>query len=280
MPRFRLNTPVGRKVEEEDASAARLPLQGRGRSAPNSRRAAHQIEECQEWSSKTVKKYGLHVMKRIRTFVAHAVFAFLVGSSGAIAEQSSGAGPIRLNAPRGQAPAPVIKPIGESRIPKQIRSAPAPRHVNTDQGASQASTQRPTLTGAEHTPSNAVSPQSRPRAVYREVARRINIAGGVLVLPVVVYYEVPVILNVPGLGYVDVPEDEYARLYEKLSSSDPEQLQEAMSLLQTMKAQEEAEVEAIRRGPERTEPTDTRDLSEPIFFDLPSRFDTRRRRLY
>jgi hypothetical protein len=116
--------------------------------------------------------------------------------------------------------------------------------------------------------------------VYREVARRINIAGGVLVLPVVVYYEVPVILNVPGLGYVDVPEDEYARLFEKLSSSDPEQLQEAMSLLQTMKAQEEAEVEAIRRGPERTEPTDTRDLSEPIFFDLPSRFDTRRRRLY
>ena len=116
--------------------------------------------------------------------------------------------------------------------------------------------------------------------MYRGVARRINIAGGVLVLPVVVYYGVPVILNVPELGYVDVPEDEYARLYDKLSSSDSEQVQEAMSSLRKIKALEEAEVEAVRRGPERTEPDDTQDLSEPIFFNSPSRVETRRRRLY
>jgi hypothetical protein len=67
--------------------------------------------------------------------------------------------------------------------------------------------------------------------VYREPARRISIAGGVLVLPAVVYYGVPVILNVPELGYVDVPEDEYARFYDKLSSSDSELVQEAMSSL-------------------------------------------------
>jgi len=116
--------------------------------------------------------------------------------------------------------------------------------------------------------------------VDRGVGRRIDIKGGVLVLPMVVYYGVPVILNVPQLGYVDVPEGEYAALYDKLSSSDPEQVQDAMSSLRRIKALEDAEIEAVQRGPERTSPDDTRDLSEPIFFDSPSRMETRRRRLY
>ncbi len=217
-------------------------------------------------------------MKRITTFATFAVFAFLVGSPSAIAELSNGTGPSRLKAPRGQAPASVIKPIQENRIPKQIRPVAAPRNVGAGQGAPQAPTERSPLSGRERAPSQAVQ-QIRPYAVDREVARRINIAGGVLVLPMVVYYGVPVILDVPELGYVDVPEDEYARLYDKLSSSDPEQVQEAMTSLRKIKALEEAEVEAIRRGPERTEPDD-RDLSEPIFFDSPSRVETRRRRLY
>ena len=218
-------------------------------------------------------------MKRMTTFAAFAVFAFR--SFSATAEQNNGTGPVLLNAPRGKAPAPVIKPKQESRIPKQIRSAPAPGNGGVGQGTpqQQSRTDRSPLMGAEPAPSIAV-PQVRPRAVYRGVARRINIAGGVLVLPMVVYYGVPVILNVPELGYVDVPEDEYARLYDKLSSSDSEQVQEAMSSLRKIMALEEAEVEAVRRGPERTEPDDTQDLSEPIFFDSPSRVETRRRRLY
>jgi hypothetical protein len=133
--------------------------------------------------------------------------------------------------------------------------------------------------GVEHVPSSGAQ-QVRRRAVYREPARRINVAGGVLVLPVVVYHGVPVILNVPELGYVDVPEDEYARLYDKLSSSDSEQVQEAMSSLRKLKELEEAEVEAAQRGPERMEPTNREDLSEPIFFDTPPRTGTRRRGLY
>jgi hypothetical protein len=125
---------------------------------------------------------------------------------------------------------------------------------------------------------NSGVPQVRPRSVYREIVRRINIADGVLALPVVAYYGVPVILDVPGVGLVDVPEDEYARLFDKLSSSAPEQMQEAMSSLRRLKEQEEAEVAAARRRPERAEPDDTRDLSEPIFFDSPSRSETRRGR--
>ena len=145
-----------------------------------------------------VTKRGLHLMERTTKFAAFAVFAFLVGSSSAIAEQSNGTAP-RLDAPRGQAPASVIKPIQENRIPKQTRSVPAPGNVGAGQGTPQAPTERPPLKGVEHMPSSAVQ-QGRPRAVYREVARRINIAGDILVLPVVVYYGVPVILNVPELG--------------------------------------------------------------------------------
>jgi hypothetical protein len=174
---------------------------------------------------------GLVFMKRITAFVPFAVFVFLAGSSTAIAEQRNNTGPVRLNTPRGQTPV-VIRSIQENRISKQIRPAPSEGDVGAGQDEPQQRlrTDRPPLTGVEHLPSSGLQ-QVRPRAVHREVARRINIAGGVLVLPVVVYHGVPVILNVPELGYVDVPEDEYARLYDKLSSSDPEQVQEAMSSL-------------------------------------------------
>ena len=214
-------------------------------------------------------------MTRITTF---AVFAFLVSSYPALAE-SNDTGPVRLNAPRLEAPPPVIKP-------KLIRSPPAAGNVGARQDAPQpqSRTDRP-LRGVEQQPSSTVQ-QVRPRSVYREIVRRINIAGGVLALPVVGYYGVPVILNLPGLGLVDVPEDEYARLFDKLSSSEPEQMQDALSSLRRLKEQEEAEVEAAQRRPETAEPEDiqdlsgriSKDLSEPIFFH--SRGQTRSRRLY
>jgi hypothetical protein len=214
-------------------------------------------------------------MKRIMKFAA---FAFLVSSYPALAEEGNGTGSVRLNAPRVETPPPVIKP-------KLIRAPPAAGNVGAVQDAPQpqSRTDQPPLTGVEQQRSGAVQ-QVRPRAVYRELARRINIAGGVLALPKVVYYGVPVILDVPGLGFVDVPEDEYARLYEKLSSSDAGQVEEAMSSLRKMKALEEAEVEAHERGLERTGPGDVQglsgrisgDLSEPIFFH--SRGQSRSRR--
>src|SRR5262249_30489983 len=219
-------------------------------------------------------------MKQNTTLAAFAVFAFLAGSSAAIPEPNNSRGPVLLNAPRGQPPVPVIKPMQENPIARQIRSAPVPTDVGQDSPQQQSRpTERPPLIGVERVPSGGAQ-QARRRAVYREPARRSNIAGGVLVLPVVAYYGVPVILNVPELGYVDVPEDEYARLYDKLSSSDSSLVQEAMSSLRKLKELEEAEVEAAQRGPEGMEPADREDLSEPIFFDSPSRAETRRRGLY
>ena len=131
-------------------------------------------------------------MKRNATLAAFAVFACVAGSSTAIPEQGNSTGPVLLNAPRGQAPVPVIKPIQENRISRQIRSAPAPKDVGQDSPQQQSrTTDRPPLMGVEHVPSGGAQ-QVRRRAVYREPARRINIAGGVLVLPVVAYYGVPV----------------------------------------------------------------------------------------
>ena len=82
----------------------------------------------------------------------------------------------------------------------------------------------------------------------------------------------PFILDVPGLGFVDVPEKEYARLYERLASSDPEQIEAAMVSLRAIKAAEDLEIEAAQRRPALSS-DDTyleRDLSEPISFDRPS----------
>jgi hypothetical protein len=207
--------------------------------------------------------------------VALAMFALIVcsSSSSVRAEQGNSAGPLRLNAPMVQAPAPMNRPKQESQIPKQIRSIPAPGNV----GGGQDSPQERSRTDG-NVQSSAVQ-QGRSRAVHREVARRITVAGGVLVLPEVAYYGAPVILNVPGMGYVDVPEDEYARLYEKLSSSNSGQVQEAMSAMRRLKEAEEAEVEALQHLP-RMEPDDIHDLSEPIFFHSPSSVQPRRKGLY
>jgi hypothetical protein len=85
---------------------------------------------------------------------------------------------------------------------------------------------------------------------------------------------VPVILDVPGLGLVDVPEEEYARLYERLSSSDPEQIEAAMVSLRAIKVAEDFEIEAAQRRPALS-PEGTAfegDLSEPISFDRPSSY--------
>jgi stage V sporulation protein SpoVS len=118
----------------------------------------------------------------------------------------------------------------------------------------------------------------RPRAVDRGTARRVAVARGVLVLPVVSYYGVPVFLNVPELGYVELSEERYAELYDKLSSPDPVQVQSALAALAEIKTAEDAEVEAIQHGAANVMPSERdavggdapvaaeRDLSEPISF--------------
>src|SRR6516162_10370164 len=107
-------------------------------------------------------------MKRNITFAAFAVFACVTGSSTAIPEQSNSTGPVLLNAPRGQAPLPVIKPTEENRISRQIRSATVPGDVGAGQDAPRQrspTTDRPSLMGEEHVPRSGAQ-QVRRRAVY------------------------------------------------------------------------------------------------------------------
>jgi hypothetical protein len=237
-------------------------------------------------------------VRRMRSITSLGTFAILVGLVGsphALAQQAKGMPPLGTNVPRElRAPAPAIKLIPANQLPKQLRLVPAPGTVKPGGPSPQplSPTNRPpadrsNFSGVKHAPSGAVQP-TRPRAVHREVARRITAAGGVLVLPVVAFYGAPVILDVPGVGYVEVPEDEYARLYEQLSSSDPDQVDGAIASLRTIKAAEDARVEAARRSPVDGSPSDgapgaaDRDLSEPISFDGPSnRRNTKSpRRLY
>ena len=72
-------------------------------------------------------------MKRIVTF---AVFAFLVSSYPALAQESNNTGPVRLIASRVQAPASVIKP-------KLIPSPPPVGDVGAGQDAPQPQSEQP-----------------------------------------------------------------------------------------------------------------------------------------
>ena len=155
------------------------------------------------------------------------------------------------------------------------RPSPAPRAEATSGTASAATDRLVTR------PEGTEDQRTRPRAVLREMGRRVPIADGILALPAVAFYGAPVILDVPGLGYVDVPEDEYARLYDQLTSPDADQIESAMAALGKIKAAEDAAIEAAQRRPDNPEPADVagaahsddqRDLSTPIWFG--SRFST------
>ena len=66
-------------------------------------------------------------------------------------------------------------------------------------------------------------------------------------LPVVAYYGVPVILEVPEIGSVLVSEESYAKLYDQLSSPDPQQVDLGMAAPRTIKANET--IEQAQSGP-------------------------------
>jgi len=221
-------------------------------------------------------------MKSIARLGVFVICTSFLSSPDVLAQAVNGAPP--AGTPQAQrAPAPTSKLIPTNHDPKEVRSPPSPANVAPSGGSRQPvvrtappQVERSNFSGMRNAPGGSVQ-AGRPRAVERNVGRRITIAGGVLVLPEVAYYGVPVILDVPGLGFVNVPEDEYARLYEGLSSSDPEQIDAAMASLRAIKAAEDLEIEAAQRRPAlSSDGTDLEgDLSEPISFDRPSNFRAR-----
>lgn len=208
--------------------------------------------------------------------------------------QKRSAAPTFHRAPAAPVHVPSARPLPTISIPHQVRSTPAPRNISSTQvrptsaPRSVSSTQvRPTL-GPQNIsargpalvrPGVHVTPvhyeYARARAVHRQIARRIAITGGVLVLPVVVYYGVPVVLEVPEIGSVLVSEEDYASLYDQLSSTDPQQVELGVAALRAIKAKETAE--GAQDGPINVVPANVesessaRDLSEPMSFSSPSK---------
>jgi len=222
-------------------------------------------------------------LRSVANHGALAIFAYLLVSPDALAQQINVAPPLVVNAPPMlRAPAAPIMQRQTHQIPTQ--SVGAPGNINRGGRAPLSRTDssrvdRQDAPGVRQAPSAIIQP-ARPRSVVREVARRINIAGGVLVLPEVAYYGVPVILNVPDVGYVDVPEDQYAQLYKQLSSSDQEQIDSAIATLRAIKAAERAEVEALHNAPRLSPGGIERDLSERLSFGRPSKITEPSQRLY
>jgi hypothetical protein len=200
------------------------------------------------------------------SMLATGVLAVHLNASGAKAQQR-------------QVPSPSLVPAASP--PSQDRSPPAPATLSRIHGPASASNRAGTPSIA-----NGGRQHSQRRAVERDVAARVAVGSGMLVLPTVAYFGVPIILDVPDLGYVELSEERYAELYGKLLSVDPEQVQEAIAALRQLKAAEEAEIEALQHGPRLNAdaPSDDlpavveRDLSEPVSFGrLPFKIQVHRR---
>jgi len=204
-----------------------------------------------------------------------AICTSFVSSPDVFAQAVNGGSP--PGAPQAQRPpTSTSKLLQPNHDPKEVRSEPSPADITPSEGSRQpvlpaVPPQVDRVSGVKNTSSGSVQ-AGRARAVERNVGQRITIADGVLVLPQVAYHGVPVILDVPRLGLVDVPEEEYARLYDKLASSDPKQIEAAMVSLRAIKAAADLEIEAAQRR-HALSSDDTyfeRDLTEPISFDTPS----------
>jgi hypothetical protein len=93
---------------------------------------------------------------------------------------------------------------------------PPPEHSLTD------------LPGLRHVPSVASLPSMRSRPIIRHV-----LVGGVsLDVPAIAIVGVPYVIDVPGLGWVYVPEGEYPTLFEMLTSDDTVQVEAGYARLQ------------------------------------------------
>jgi hypothetical protein len=267
--RFAVDQLVAASLEPINAAIARI------RAVASEIATAVNDRPCRDWRRTSILYVA--AFSSIAMLGVFVICTSFVSSPDVLAQAVNGESP--AGAPQAQRPpTSTSKLLQPNRDPKEVGSPPSPANVTPSEGSRQPVVPAvppqvdSSVSGARNTPSVSVQ-AGRPRAVERNVGQRITIPGGVLVLQEVAYYGVPVILDVPGLGFVDVPEKEYARLYERLASSDPEQIEAAMVSLRAIKAAEDLEIEAAQRRPALSS-DDTylveRDLSESISFDRPS----------
>ena len=123
--------------------------------------------------------------------------------------------------------------------------------------------------------------------VKRAIARHVRFHGRLLAIPAVVAIGIPVLLDVPDLGEVNIPEDDYPEIYDLLTSDSAADQEKAFALLQSMKNESptgSAEAESASQGADPSglrivhppvttssaAPDSGRDLAEPLSFDDPA----------
>jgi hypothetical protein len=128
---------------------------------------------------------------------------------------------------------------------------------------------------------------SPPLHVERAVARHVRFHGRLLAVPAVVVIGIPVFLDVPDLGEVSIPEDDYPEIYGLLTSDDAADQEKAFALLQSIKnkvpiGSAEAASASQSTGPSgfrivhppvttsSVAPDSAHGLEEPLSFDDPA----------
>jgi hypothetical protein len=123
--------------------------------------------------------------------------------------------------------------------------------------------------------------------VERAIARHVRFHGRLLAVPAIVAIGIPVFLDIPDLGEVSIPEDDYPEIYGLLTSDDAGDQEKAFALLQSMKnkvpiGNAEAAGASQRTGPSgfrivhppvttsNVAPDSVHGLEEPLSFDDPA----------
>jgi hypothetical protein len=127
--------------------------------------------------------------------------------------------------PRVYAPRRVVAP--PPGAPALLRQTPAPSTAIVIQRQPTGDNDHP---GVRRVPDVSSLPGMRKRPIARHV-RTHGIDFGI---PAIVVVGAPYVIDMPGLGWVYVPEDEYPELFAMLTSDDPDQVDAAYERLQQL----------------------------------------------
>ena len=163
--------------------------------------------------------------------------ALVVQTSAAPAQPLQQSPDIRQQERRPIAPSPTVHPriyAPPSRVvvpprgaPELLRQTPAPPTAIVIQRQPTADDDRP---GVRRVPDVS----SLPGMSKRPIARHVRAHGIDFDIPPIVVVGAPYVIDVPGLGWVYVPEDEYPELFAMLTSDDPDQVEAAYVRLQQL----------------------------------------------
>jgi hypothetical protein len=180
-------------------------------------------------------------------FLGAALIAMLLQSSGGLAQPQHANYSRVYRAPQSQAPA-VRAPIMHAPIIRApVAPAPASSQVRSG-GAPVGPYIRPSL------PVTAGAPMQQPRIIHagpriirvppavstsagvvnRPIARRVLVHGRFVAVPAIVIVGAPFVLDVPDVGLVYVPENEYAEIYDLLTSDNPDDVERGYLRLQEL----------------------------------------------